>query len=107
MNNEEKMIQMMTQMLSELNQVKATQDKMQTSIENLQTTQAKMQTTIEKLDMDILKVAVIMENEVQPDIKLLGEGHGIVIRRLDMLENKISEIDDTVSVLKLLTAKKQ
>jgi len=47
----------------------------------------------------------VLENETRKNIQMLAEGHTGVIERLDTIDSKVSKIDDiedTVSVLKLI-----
>jgi len=57
-----------------------------------------------------LRTAIIVETEVQTNIKLLAEGHSGIVERLERIEDQTSEIDDikhAVAVLKLISAKDQ
>lgn len=58
---------------------------------------------LDRLEQRLDKVELTLENETNKNIKLLAEGHIDVVNRLDKLERKVEDIEDTVSVLKVLT----
>ena len=78
MNNEEKILEMLTQMNSRMDQI--------------QETQAAMQTTL-------TRVAVTQENVVIPQIKLLAEGHETLLNTLAR-KDRVEALEDDVALLK-------
>jgi tetrahydromethanopterin S-methyltransferase subunit G len=58
---------------------------------------------LDGIEQRLDKVELTLENETNKNIKLLAEGHVDVVNRLDKLERKVEDIEDTVSVLKVLT----
>ncbi|HOV41773.1 MAG TPA: hypothetical protein PLM59_08275 [Oscillospiraceae bacterium] len=63
----------------------------------------KVEQRLDKVEYRLDKVELTLENETNKNIKLLAEGHIDVVNRLDKLERKVEDIEDTVSVLKVLT----
>ena len=62
-----------------------------------------MDTKLEPINNRLSKIELTIENETNKNIKLLAEGHTGVVDRLDRLETKMEDVQDTVSVLKILT----
>jgi len=65
---------------------------------------------ISSINQRLTSVELTIENDVKKNVQLLAEGHtGLangqekIINRLDKLEEKTDEIQDTVSVLKIVT----
>ena len=57
----------------------------------------------------VTKIEVVQENTIAKQINLLVEGHGDIVKKLrglDVLTEKVDDIQDTVEVLKRLTVKK-
>lgn len=92
MSNEEKILQMLTEMRSEMD---ARFTKLETDVSGLKATQAEMQETL-------TRVAVTQENIVLPRIQLLFEGHSELRRQLDTLATKeqAEELADDVDIIK-------
>ena len=68
-----------------------------------------VQSEVEPLKRDIADIKLYQENVTNRDIQLLLEGMQGVnekFQRLDDLEEKVDDIQTTVSVLKALTIKK-
>ncbi len=78
MNNEEKILEMLTQ---------------------IQTDQAKMKDDISDLRQTATRVAVTQENVVIPQIKLLAEGHDLLLQKLARKE-RVKALEDDVALLK-------
>lgn len=78
MNNEEKILEMLAQMNDRMDQ--------------MQDTQSAMQATL-------TRVAVTQENVVIPQIKLLAEGHEMLLQKLARKE-RVEALEDDVALLK-------
>ena len=138
MNNEEKILQMLAGMQADMQGMKddmqGVKDDMQgmkaemRDVKNVQeqmvAEQIRTNKRLDSLEVDMKglkqevvevkqttrRTAIIVETEVQPNIRLLAEGHTGVVDRLERIEDKVSEIDDiknTVEVLKLISVGKQ
>lgn len=78
MDNEEKILEMLTQ---------------------IQADQAKMKDDISGLRQTVTRVAVTQENVVIPQIKLLAEGHDLLLQKLARKE-RVEALEDDVALLK-------
>ena len=103
------------EMKADLQGMKAEQQEMKADLQSVKAEQQGMKAEqlstnqrLDRIEQEVRKTSIIIENEIQPNIKLLAEGHGGIIQRLDKIEDKVSEIDDiksTVAVLKLISVK--
>ena len=50
----------------------------------------------------ITHVNAVLETEVNTKIKLLAEGQGDIVKRLDTLEAKVDRIQESVEILELV-----
>lgn len=78
MNNEEKILAMLDSLSARVDQIQDTQDQMQTTL---------------------TRVAVTQENVVIPQIKLLSEGHDMLLQKLARKE-RVEALEDDVALLK-------
>lgn len=78
MNNEEKILEMLMQ---------------------IQADQSKMKDDISGLRQTVTRVAVTQENVVIPQIKLLAEGHDLLLQKLARKE-RVEALEDDVALLK-------
>ena len=106
MSNEEKMLDLLTQMQTDISSLKSGQEEMRTDIAALKSGQEKMRTDIaalkssqEEMRTDIAGIkdrldrvedraqqtAVLLETEVDRKLNLLYEGHDAIMERLDKL----------------------
>lgn len=106
MSNEEKMLDLLTQMQTDISALKSGQEEMRTDIAALKSGQEEMRTDIaalkssqEEMRTDIAGIkdrldrvedraqqtAVLLETEVDRKLNLLYEGHDAIMERLDKL----------------------
>lgn len=106
MSNEEKMLDLLTRMQTDISSLKSGQEEMRTDIAALKSGQEEMQTDIaalkssqEEMRTDIAGIkdrldrvedraqqtAVLLETEVDRKLNLLYEGHDAIMERLDKL----------------------
>ena len=106
MSNEEKMLDLLTQMQTDISSLKSGQEEMRTDIAALKSGQEEMRTDIaalkssqEEMRTDIAGIkdrldrvedraqqtAVLLETEVDRKLNLLYEGHDAIMERLDKL----------------------
>lgn len=88
MNNEEKILEMLTQLQSDMTQLKQTVDQ-----------QGEL---LEKVDDRSQRTAVLMEADLAPKLQLLYEGHGAIMDILKTLATKdrVEELEADIIVLK-------
>ena len=120
MNNEEKILEMLAAMQSEIGAVRseigAVRSEMETRFAQLETTQAQqggqlvklstdvteLKGTVKDLDARSLKSAVLLETEVARDTHIALEGHSELKRKMDTLATKeqVQELAEDVSIIK-------
>lgn len=95
MTNEEKILEMLTQMQGDIASLKETQDRQGQLLEK----QGQM---IERLDERSQRTAVLLETEVDRKLNLLYEGHGVIMENLDQLapRSRVERLEDDVALLK-------
>ena len=88
MNNEEKILELLVQMQSDMAGMKADM--------------AGMKERIDQIDERSQRTAVLMDADIVPKLQLLYEGHGAIMEKLDKLATKdrVDELEADVIVLK-------
>ena len=87
---------------SRVSNIEAAQSDIQNRVSHIESTQSDIQNRVTKIEL-------IQENVTNRNIQLLFEGQKDTLqkfRRLDVLEEKVDDIQNTVEVLKVLTVKK-
>lgn len=92
MNNEEKILAVLEEHNKMFEQINARMDQMQGTMNQMQGTMNQMQTML-------TRVAVTQENVVIPQIKLLAEGHELLLQKLARKE-RVEALEDDVALLK-------
>ena len=109
MNNDEKILQVLAQMQTNMTQ-------MQTDIAQMQTNMTQMQTTLDqhtelfhKMDARITKVEdetratrILIEQDIDKKLSLLAEGHGLLVEKLDSMapKSRVDALEEQVDLLK-------
>ena len=78
------------------------QASMQADISALKSDVATLKSDVAEIKQRVLKLEIIQENRILPNIQLLAEGHEGIIRRLDRLDDlpeRFDELQANVSVL--------
>jgi len=100
MNNEEKILHLLTEMKAEMDSMKTEIGSMKAEIGSMKAETDKrfdkVDECLQGLDARSLKSAVLLETDVSRDIHLLYEGYSEISRKLDTLE----ELSDDVAVIK-------
>ena len=78
MSNEEKMLDLLTRMQTDISSLKSGQEEMRTDI-------AGIKDRLDRVEDRAQKTAVLLETEVDRKLNLLYEGHDAIMERLDKL----------------------
>lgn len=114
MNNEDKILKMLEQVIdeqkamrtemsdmrTEIGDLQAGQQSMRTEISDMHTEMSDMRTEISDMRTELTRVAMTQENVVLPRLDLLAEGHVTISEQIKSL-SVIDELKNDVSVLKL------
>ena len=100
MNNEDKILKMLEQVIDEQKAMRTEMSDMRTEIGDLQAGQQSMRTEMSDMRTELTRVAMTQENVVLPRLDLLAEGHVTISEQIKSL-SVIDELKSDVSVLKL------
>lgn len=99
MSNEEKMLDLLTRMQTDISSLKSGQEEMRTDIAALKSGQEEMQTDIagikdrlDRVEDQAQRTAVLLEADINRKLDLLYEGHDAIMERLDKLASR-SELE--------------
>ncbi len=92
MNNEEKILELLTAMQSEMGA-------MRSDIAELKATQAEQGELLKELDARSLKSAVLLETEIPHKLGLLFEGHKTILETLSP-KSRVDELEEEVTILR-------
>ena len=93
MNNEDKILKMLEQVIDE-------QKAMRTELSGIQSEQKAMRTEMSDMRTELTRVAMTQDTVVLPRLDLLAEGHVTISEQIKSL-SVIDELKNDVSVLKL------
>ena len=109
MNNEERILQILTAMQSDLAGLKEGQESLMQGQERLEQRQEKLEQRQEKLEQrqeemqeTLTRVAVTQEGLVLPRLQALYEGHGAIMEKQARLAeiDRVEALEDDVAMLK-------
>lgn len=92
MNNEEKIIQMLTEMVQ-------TMTKTNEKVNDIETRTSGMEGQLISIETRITNIEVTQENTVVPQIQLLAEGHATIQNQIRNI-SVIDQLQDDISILK-------
>ena len=101
MNNEEKILAILSKMQTDFSQ-------MQTDFSQMQTDFSQMRADIEELKERTTRIEITQENVVLPRIQLLAEGHTIIqeqIKRLSVIDSMQDDIATLKTAVRFLSQK--
>lgn len=95
MNNEEKILEMLVQMQSDMAGMKS-------DMADMKSDMAGMKEHIDQIDERSQRTAILMEADLVPKLQLLYEGHGAIMDILKTLATKdrVEELEADIIVLK-------
>ena len=85
MSNEEKMLDLLTRMQTDISSLKSGQEEMQTDI-------AGIKDRLDRVEDQAQRTAVLLEADINRKLDLLYEGHDAIMERLDKLASR-SELE--------------
>lgn len=99
MNNEEKILEMLIEMRSDIAELKATQVKQGEQLSEQGEQLAQINDRLEELDDRSLRSAVMLENQVLPQLQLLYEGQ-VTLQQTLAPKERVEVLEDDVITLK-------
>lgn len=107
MNNEDKILAILTAMQSEMGAVRSEMGVIRSDIADLKATQSKQGEQIAEIQETLTRVAVTQEGVVLPRIQMLFDGHSELKRELDTLATKeqVEELAADVDVIKTVVTR--
>lgn len=116
MNNEEKILQMLTEMRSDIAELKATQAEQGKQLDRLEATQVeqgkqldKLEATqveqgklLEEVDQRSIRTQVLLETDISDQLKLALNGHSLIMEKMDELapKSRVEVLEDDVAMMK-------
>ncbi len=93
MNNEEKILALLEQVVTDVADLKTDVADLKTDVSSLKTTVASLEVRVDETAALAQKTAVLLENDVAHKINLLYEGHETIMDKLDELTSTKSRVE--------------
>lgn len=95
MNNEEKILEMLTKLTEKVDKLETTQAKQGEQLD-------RMEERLDEVDTRSLRSAVLLETDVTRDIRLVYEGQEMFRQKMEELtpKGRVEAVEDDVAVLK-------
>ena len=95
MSNEEKILELLTQMQTDISTLKSGQQEIRTDITGIKD-------RLDRVEDRAQRTAVLLETEVDRKLDLLYDGHDAIMERLDKLASRgrVEELENDVVLLK-------
>lgn len=102
MNNEEKILELLTAMQSDITELKATQSKQGEQLTKQGEQLAYLAERVDEIDTRSLRSAVLLETEVARDIRLVYKGQEALRQKVEELapKGRVEAVEDDIAVLK-------
>ncbi|MCL2602964.1 MAG: hypothetical protein FWD90_00625 [Defluviitaleaceae bacterium] len=104
MTNEDRILSLLETLILDVNGMKTNQTVMMEDVAGLKQGQASLEQKVSNMKHEISGIKVIIENEIDKNIRMLAEGHGDVVRRLDYLTPIVEGTAEDVSVIKAVVS---
>jgi chromosome segregation ATPase len=108
-NNEEKILSLLEKMTTDVSELKQDVSGLKQDVSGLKQDVSELKQDVSELKQDvsglkqeIAKTNMIIETQIQKDIRILAEGHRGLVDRLWNVPDEIDEIKDSVSILKFV-----
>ena len=123
MNNEEKILSILENMRNDMDEIKHEMAEMQSGMVEMQSGMVEMKSDMVEMKSDMIEMKsdmknvkerlinvedkvvatnLIIENEIEPSIKILAEGHKGLVEKLWHLPEEVEDIKESVSILKFV-----
>ena len=96
MTNEEKILEALVKMQTQMDGMQTRMDGMQTRMDSMQ---AKMDARFEKLEANLSAVRILVDVDIEKKLNLLSEGHQTLLETLAP-KNRVEQLEEEVSTLK-------
>lgn len=102
MNNEEKILEMLTTLTEKVDRLETTQTKQGEQLTKQGDQLAYLTERVDEIDTRSLRSAVLLETEVARDIRLVYEGQEMLRQKMEELapKGRVDAVEDDVAVLK-------
>lgn len=100
MNNEEKILEILSQVQSTQTQMQSTMAQMQSDMTQMKSDMAQMRTDLTEVKLRTTTIEVTLENKVMPYLHTLAEGHETLLQTLAP-KNRVEALEEEVTVLRM------
>ena len=101
MTNEEKILEMLASIQTDMNGMKADMNGMQTDMNGMKADIGELKADVSNLKTEAIKTNLRIENEIIPKLKVLAEGHAMLSETLAP-KSKVDELQSDVELLKIV-----
>ena len=97
MNNDEKILSLLENISGKVDRLEQGQAELKADVSRLEQGQT-------KLKADVSGIKILLENEIEPNIRIIAEGHLDITRRLDHIQPIVENLEEDVSVIKVVVS---
>ena len=102
MSNEEKILSILEKHDAMFEKQSAMLESLIVDVGALKQGQVKLEAGQAQLATDVTDIKLIIENELRPNIKLLAEGHGYLVEKIDYIQPLVEAINEDVKVIEAI-----